>query len=90
MNLIIGENFSESDRAGRIASYNVTNNLGAFFILFISGRIAATGGGENWPYAYLLGFYCFITTAVFYVMIKNRLQGLSVRQGPGVRLKYGK
>ncbi len=71
MNLIIGENFSESERAGRIASYNVTNNLGAFFILFISGRIAATGGGENWPYAYLLGFYCFITTAVFYVMIKK-------------------
>ena len=71
MNLIIGKNFSESERAGRIASYNVTNNLGAFFILFISGRIAATGGGENWPYAYLLGFYCFITTAVFYVMIKK-------------------
>lgn len=71
MNLIIGENFEEADRAGRIASYNVTNNLGAFFILLISGRIAAGNGGANWPYAYLLGLYCFITTAVFAVMIKK-------------------
>lgn len=71
MNLIIGENFDEDDRAGRIASYNVTNNFGAFFILLISGRIAATNGGANWPYAYLLGLYCFLTTAVFYVMIKK-------------------
>ena len=71
MNLIIGENFDEEDRAGRIASYNVTNNFGAFFILLISGRIAATNNGANWPYAYLLGLYCFLTTAVFYVMIKK-------------------
>lgn len=71
MNLIIGENFDEGDRAGRIASYNVTNNLGAFFILLISGRIAAGNGGANWPYAYLLGLYCFVTTAVFCVMIKK-------------------
>lgn len=71
MNLIIGENFDEEDRAGRIASYNVTNNCSAFFILLISGRIAATNGGANWPYAYLLGLYCFVTTAVFYVMIKK-------------------
>ena len=47
MNLIIrGKFFRERERAGRIASYNVTNNLGHFFILFISGRIAATGGGK--------------------------------------------
>ena len=51
MNIIIGETFEEEDRAGRIAAYNVTNNVGAFFVLFLSGRIAATGGGENWPYA---------------------------------------
>ena len=71
MNLIIGENFDENDRAGRIASYNVTNNCGAFVILLVSGRIAATNGGANWPYAYLLGLYCFVTTAVFYIMIKK-------------------
>lgn len=71
MNLIIGENFDEADRAGRIASYNVTNNVGAFFVLLISGRIAATNDGANWPYAYLLGLYCFVTTAVFYVLIKK-------------------
>ncbi len=71
MNLIIGENFDEANRAGRIASYNVTNNCGAFFILLISGRIAATNNGANWPYAYLLGLYCFVTTAVFYVLIKK-------------------
>ena len=50
MNLIIGETFDEADRAGRIASYNVTNNVGAFFVLLISGRIAATNDGANWPY----------------------------------------
>lgn len=71
MNLIIGENFDEADRAGRIASYNVTNNVGAFFVLLLSGRIAAANGGANWPYAYLLGLYCFFTTAVFYIMIKR-------------------
>ena len=71
MNMIIGETFDEGDRAGRIASYNVTNNCGAFVILLVSGRIAAANGGVNWPYAYLLGLYCFVTTAVFYVMIKK-------------------
>ena len=71
MNLIIGETFDEADRAGRIASYNVTNNCGAFFILLLSGRIAAGNDGANWPYAYLLGLYCFVTTAVFYIMIRK-------------------
>lgn len=71
MNLIIGENFPEEDRAGRIASYNVTNNLGAFVILFLSGRIAAGNDGANWPYAYMLGLYCFVTTTVFVIMIRK-------------------
>ncbi len=71
MNIIIGENFDKEDRADRIASYNVTNNIGAFFILLLSGRIAAGNNGANWPYAYLLGLYCFVTTIVFYVMIRK-------------------
>ncbi|WP_458398073.1 MFS transporter [Anaerotignum sp.] len=71
MNTIIGENFESKDRAGRIAAYNVANNCGAFVILFLSGRIAAGNDGANWPFAYLLGLYCFVTTAIFLYMIKK-------------------
>lgn len=71
MNTIIGENFESKDRAGRIAVYNVANNCGAFVILFLSGRIGAGNDGANWPFAYLLGLYCFVTTAIFLVLIKK-------------------
>lgn len=71
MNTIIGENFESEARAGRIAVYNVANNCGAFVILFLSGRIGAGNDGGNWPFAYLLGLYCFVTTAIFLVMIKK-------------------
>lgn len=69
MNTIISESFEKDGRASRIASYNVANNCGAFVILFLSGRIAAGNGGAMWPYAYLLGLYCFITTAAFVFLI---------------------
>lgn len=71
MNTIIGENFAPGDRAGRIAVYNVANNCGAFLILFFSGRIAAGNDGANWPYAYLLGLYCLVTTTIFLVLIRK-------------------
>lgn len=71
MNTIIGENFSEEARAGRIAMYNVATNCGAFVILFFSGRIAVGNDGANWPYAYLLGLYCFITMIIFLILIRK-------------------
>ena len=71
MNTIIGENFEAEDRAGRIAVYNVANNCGAFVILFLSGRIGAGNDGANWPFAYLLGLYCFVTTSIFLILVKR-------------------
>ncbi len=71
MNTIIGENWEEEQRANRIAVYNVANNCGAVCILFLSGRIGAGNDGANWPYAYLLGLYCFLTTAIFLILIKK-------------------
>lgn len=54
-----------------IARYNVWENLGAFVILMVSGRIAAGNDGANWPYAYLLSIACFATTLFFYIMVKK-------------------
>lgn len=71
VNTVIGEMFERDDRAPRIAAYNVANNVGAFVILLISGRIAAGDDGHMWPYAYLLGLYCFVTTALFLLLIRR-------------------
>ena len=69
-NTIISESFQEDLRASRIAQYNVVENLGAFIILAVSGRIAAGNGGANWPYAYLLSIACFVTTLSFFIIMK--------------------
>lgn len=70
-NTLISENFLSEDRAKMIARYNVWENLGAFVILMVSGRIAAGNDGANWPYAYLLSIACFATTLFFYIMVKK-------------------
>ena len=70
-NTIISENFQEDIRASRIAQYNVVENLGAFIILAVSGRIAAGNDGANWPYAYLLSIACFVTTLCFFIIMKK-------------------
>ena len=70
-NTLISENFQEKFRAQTIARYNVWENLGAFVILMVSGRIAAGNGGANWPYAYLLSIACFVTTAIFFIILKK-------------------
>ena len=70
-NTLISENFQEEFRAQTIARYNVWENLGAFVILMVSGRIAAGNDGANWPYAYLLSIFCFVTTFIFFIILKK-------------------
>ena len=71
MNTIIGETFDHDARAGRIAAYNVANNVGCFAILLISGQIAAGHGGADWPYAYLLGLYCPVSCVAFLLLMRR-------------------
>ena len=71
MNTIIGETFDYEMRAGRIAAYNVANNMGCFVILFLSGQIAAGHGGADWPYAYLLGLYCPVSCMAFVLLMRR-------------------
>lgn len=71
INTIIAENWGEADRANRISRYNIALNVGLVIELFLSGRIAAGNNGANWPYAYLLGLYCFVSLGAFLILIKK-------------------
>lgn len=70
INSIISEQFEgEELRARRIARYNVFINAGAMIIILLGGNIAAGNGGANWPYAYMVGFWCIPATIAFLLLM---------------------
>lgn len=70
INGIISEQFEgEELRARRIARYNVFINAGAMILILLGGSIAAGNGGKNWPYAYMIGFWCIPATIAFLILM---------------------